>query len=897
MVDTFFIDSSGEVVPVPADQVAGASQLGWVPASPKQIEDYQLDQKYGGAGEGAKAFAEHAASAVTLGLSDVAERATGLSTPEAMAGREKAHPIASVAGTAAGIIAPLAADAVGIPTGPAAIAKLGEATTTAVRAALPAETAIGRIAARAVASGAGSAIEGAAYGVGQVVHEAALGDPDLTAQTALGTIGLSSIFAGGLGAGGGFLAGAMPEIVPRDLGAKVSSLLEQSEGHSNLNATNARPGEIRKIFTSKGEENATRIGVEARDLGIIRNPFTDSPDAIFERAGQVKSEQGQVLERILGETAPGGPVTNFEAIRGDVENPIVKALKSQGSTVAIGEQFEAMLNRFGEAYGERELDLNGLWKLKQDIGDFIYRQGKVIDPWAKELNTPLKRVYDHIDSLIGDGIKEGGGSEAVAAWREANRNFEVAATLERLAQKGIERSAENNALHLSGQVGTLAGAVAGGPGAGAALGTASELARRRGASALGWAARNLRHLVDGGEVEAVVNKTASAISAERAAGIDTIAPAVAADEASKLAAVEGVRAPVPGSPVQAAETNALQVGAQVDAEKLRRIEAGRKPGTGGSANVAEANARADALRTAEAMGQDQGVAQRPAPAPGEADRMAQALGLKAAPTSSAPEKVATLATLERMNAQAQAKIRTGVAAVLRGSARAGRGEAEAGIASSFGRSPDEAQATFNRRAAQVRQLANDPALMQAKLMGQTGDWQDHAPNTAQALQIRTANAISFLASKLPQTGQAGPLAGKAAPNRADISKFTRYYEAVQKPLGVLKQAAAGTLTPEAIEALSVVYPKLYDQMRAQVVAKMGGRSNIPYQQKLMLSMLVGQDLDGSMASAARNFAVYMRPTAAPAQQRGPSKGVPRAAKFTLASRTLTDSQASAQRRP
>lgn len=792
MDDQFFIDSSGEVTPVPADQAAGAAQLGWVPASPKQVADYQLEQKYGTPGQGAVAFGEHAASAATMGLSDVAERALGV-PPEGMAGREKANPVASGVGTAAGVVAPLVATMGGSAvesaaelSAPALIAKAGSATADAVRAALPVgETAVGRIAARAASSGAGSAIEGAAYGLGQVVHEAALGDPDLTAQSALGTIGLSTILAGGLGAAGGFLSEAMPEILPRDLGAKVSDLLAQSEGHSNLNATNARPGEIRKVFTAKGEESATKIGLEARDLGIIRNPFTDSPEAIASRATTVKAQAGQALDRIVSEAAPEAMQTGFGAIRSDVEAPIVKALKAQGSTFAVGEQFEALLDRYGQAYEGRTLDLNDLWKLKQDVGDFIYRQGKVIDPWAKELNTPLKRVYDHIDGLIESGIKDASGADAVKAWTDANRTFEVSSTMERLAQKGIERSAENNAVHLTGQVGTMAGLVAGGPVGGAAMGAASEAVRRRGASALGWAARSLREAIDGEAVGAVVNKTADAIAAERHAGDDLIAHAA----------------------------------------------------------------------------------------------------------GTAPEKVATLGLLERLNRSTQTKITTGISAVLRGGVTAGRGEAEAGIASAFGRSPEDARAAFQKRAAQVRQLNSDPALMQGKLQAQTEDWHEHAPNTAQALQVTTARAVSFLASKLPVQGGAGPLAGKGAPSRNEVSKFGRYYKAVQHPLSVLKQAAAGTLTPEAIEALQTVYPQLYEQMKATAVAKMAGRSNIPYRQKLMLSMLVGQDLDGSMASAARNFALYA------SQPTGPARGVTKAGKITLANRMLTPSQASAQRKP
>lgn len=782
MADQLFIDTSGEVTPVASDDVAGAVRLGWVPASAQQAQDFALEQQYGGAAEGAKAFGEHAASAATLGLSDLAERAAGVD-PAAMAAREKVHPVASGLGTAAGIAAPLLA---GVPSAPTAIARLGEGTAGAVRAALPAgEGVVSRLAAKAAASGAGSAIEGAAYGAGQVVHESALGDPDLTAQSALGTIGLSAVLAGGLGGAGSFLGEALPEIMPHDLGAKVSDLLSKAEGHSNLNATNARPGEIRKVFTAKGEESATKIGLEARDLGIIRNPFTDSPDSIAERAGIVKTEQGSTLQRLVDEAAPDALRTTFDTVRADVEPPILKALKSQGSTFAVGEQFEALLDRFGQAYEGRDLDLSGLWKLKQDIGDFIYKQGKVIDPWAKELNTPLKRVYDHLDQLVENGIREGSGREAVSAWAQANRGFEVASTMERLAQKGIERSAENNAVHLTGQVGAMAGLVAGGAPGAVVLGIGSEAVRRRGSSALGWAARALRESIEPDAIEAVASKTAEAIASQR-------------------------------------------------------------------------------MATAGAV-----------------DTFAQAAGTD-------PEKVATLSLLERLNQRTQSRIETGISSVLRGAPRAGRGEVEAGIARAFGKSPDDARSAFTKRTAQVRQLASDPQLMQSRLEGQTDDWHDHAPNTAQALQITTARAVSFLASKLPAVGGAGPLTGKGAPSRSEMSKFNRYYEAIQNPLGVLKQAAAGTLTPEAIEALREVYPHLYEKMKATAIEKMGKASSIPYTQKLMLSMLLGQDLDGSLMSAARNFALYAMPRPQPLPNQ-------KAGKMTLASRTLTPSQASAQR--
>src|SRR5206468_727699 len=97
-----------------------------------------------------------------------------------------------------------------------------------------------------------------------------------------------------------------------------------------------------------------------------------------------------------------------------------------------------------------------------------------------------------------------------------------------------------------------------------------------------------------------------------------------------------------------------------------------------------------------------------------------------------------------------------------------------------------------------------------------------APNTAQALQVTSARGVAFLASKLPQNAGAGPLSQKWTPTRAETSKFNRYYEAVNRPTSILKQAAAGTLTPEAIEAVATVYPELYAKIRGAIVEKLAG---------------------------------------------------------------------------
>lgn len=946
MADQFFIDSSGEVVPVPADQAAGAAQLGWVPASPKQVSDYQLEQKYGTPGQGAIAFGEHAASAATMGLSDVAERALRVSTPEAMAGREKANPVASGAGTAVGVVAPLIAtmgasapEAAGPLaraaelSAPSLIAKVGGATTDAVRAALPVgETAIGRIAARAASSGAGSAIEGAAYGLGQVVHEEALGDPDLTAQRALATVGLSAALGGGMGFALGGAEGALPEVARKgkeiigdafrkgesaigDLFKGSSSttgtdgnvatlmldhkqeihLLEQQIPGIADEISNTTPEMAKFILDNQGQFAAMEKAFPGTTKQLARtSPETAQylldnwPKIITDPQERVKIASGLTdgMQKVVDTTNDILRRANTELRPAETESLLNGThLSSDGSALewvdkdqalnaagrignAVSKAAEAMRaepDLFAPSYA-RQLEVifdglkrditsestpaelfNRLRVLRQSIDEHIPFTKDMASVGLSERNAinQLKTLRSAVRSSLRDegvwgaaGVRQAAFDDAQSEWLSlTKKGGDFNSKFMRKAQGTGGVSYEIKPTKLNTWL--------------------NQMADARGEDfAATW----------GRTMEAAKNVLDEVERSARAAGVqDFDRPAVESviNKSAELTADARQRAAV------------TQVKNQLDP----RMSWGSMP-------VASSPVRDVAMKGLQFL------------APGYVTSAVKATMNVAGQATSVPRAVATLAALERMGGAVSRKIDSGISMLLRGGSRAGqigRGEVEAGIASAFGRSPEDARAAFQKRAAQVRQLNNDPTLMQGKLQAQTEDWHEHAPNTAQALQVTTARAVAFLASKLPVQGGAGPLAGKAAPSRSEISKFTRYYEAVQHPLSVLKQAAAGTLTPEAVEALQTVYPDIYEQVKATAIAKMAGRSNIPYRQKLMLSMLVGQDLDGSMASAARNFALYASQPTGP--MKPPGRGAPKDSKITLATRMLTPSQASAQRKP
>jgi hypothetical protein len=263
-----------------------------------------------------------------------------------------------------------------------------------------------------------------------------------------------------------------------------------------------------------------------------------------------------------------------------------------------------------------------------------------------------------------------------------------------------------------------------------------------------------------------------------------------------------------------------------------------------------------------------------------------------------PEKtVRVLAALERTNATIGRKIEAAASTLVRAGARAasvGRAEVSAGIGKVFGKPPEAAAATFAKRLDHINDLANNPAALQAALERQTDGVHEHAPDTAVALNTATSRAVAFLASKAPQQVKNG-IMPPLPPSAADVARFHRYYEAVERPHDILKQAAAGTLTPEAVEAVRTVYPEMFEkQIVPAIMSKLAEVKSVPYRSRLMIGMLLGQDVDGSMtaASVAANQATLSGPSVAPSQRK-PGKPHPTTAgagKVSLSSRFLTPGQ-------
>lgn len=202
------------------------------------------------------------------------------------------------------------------------------------------------------------------------------------------------------------------------------------------------------------------------------------------------------------------------------------------------------------------------------------------------------------------------------------------------------------------------------------------------------------------------------------------------------------------------------------------------------------------------------------------------------------------------------------------------------------------EAAHAQRVDEVQRLASDPAAL-ADRLAKNGGVGHVAPGIAAAQAETASGVVSFLSAKAQHPLPAGPLAPPWMFSDAERHQFLEALGVAQAPLSVLKHAQAGTMTPGQVQALKAMYPKLAEDISTRALAKLSGR-DVPYRQRLMLGLLTGTDVDGTMSgmAIARNQAAIKGPSQKPSNSMGGGKAAGKGSQaLTLAQRTATPSEA------
>jgi hypothetical protein len=199
------------------------------------VREVNLEKKFGDSP--VRTFAESAASAISLGLSDQALVKSGIVSPEALRERRERNETAAVTGEVAGIVGGVLAS--GGTSAAARAASIG--VKAASKAGLAAEKFIAKslgnvvsqsgnkalarqVVEKMIVKGAGSAVEGALYGAGKLNSDLALGTAEFNSSNVAAHLGTGALLGGALGAS----IGALSKVsVPVFKGNKVTDFVSK----------------------------------------------------------------------------------------------------------------------------------------------------------------------------------------------------------------------------------------------------------------------------------------------------------------------------------------------------------------------------------------------------------------------------------------------------------------------------------------------------------------------------------------------------------------------------------------------------------------------------------------------------------------------------------------------
>lgn len=265
--------------------------------------------------------------------------------------------------------------------------------------------------------------------------------------------------------------------------------------------------------------------------------------------------------------------------------------------------------------------------------------------------------------------------------------------------------------------------------------------------------------------------------------------------------------------------------------------------------------------------------------------------------SSEPETVAALSQFGKANKQVQDRVDKLAGSLVSGK-RLARSEAAA-IAAHESRGHGD----FAAEMQQVRQLANNPELMQKYIAAAIGDVHEHAPAVAQAAAIHMAKSINHLNTTFPAKPKMGPLGPVLRESKSEAFKYKKVKSAIDRPSVLMRHAILGTLTQEQVDAVKATAPERLAQMQKAILDKVTEHPHsVPYAARMAMRMLMGQDMDGTAAqqAIASSQAIYKMPSAkngenstGPGAMKSTQTGL---SKLKVSNRMMTPGQGAESRR-
>lgn len=785
---------TGEPGTIPSDHAADAFKSGVnYDPSTNQIERIKTEENSGFV-KGAEAFGAGAARGATLGLSDVAMPALGISSKDQLADLQKYRPGWSGAGELAGAVGSIAAAPEIGPVG--LISKAGKAATEASEVAglnlagrgLEATGLGGNPLAAKVLSTAnqvgahaiGSAVEGSLYsGIGNSISEAALGDPDLNGQKVLSNFGYGALFGGALG---GALKGA--EIaVPEALTAAKEGIVSLKNTLIGSGVDDA--GLVGKVLPENLSEalanRATNLGKDqlkelventSKDLSTVHNNIQTTLRKLNDEI------RPQETDALINTADPQKVIGARQEIINSL-NQAVKTMRDEpelysgGAARKIELYRDGLVNKLGKDMDDPAAIFSRLKDLKQELNSKVF--GK-IPTSAEEASIKLmQNVSAKINSTLKDPDIFGHAGASLAAHDEMLSKY----------YKFVP------------------------PGSKATDFTKAFMKKTiRGGNKASWE-------FDPTKVERVL-KTGGTITGEAKMNLLNEYYKTLQQLPEHL---ENTYASVPNERFDPKQLSNILENSKASANEAQEKYQKTLGNKGGRGILGEHYALAMSL-THPVLG-----------------AAVEAYNIARNPLSFSNK----LAALERITNNVSNKIGRGAAAIFNPSIKtAGK---YAGI---LGGMTSERHTGLSDK---ISEYQSNPEKLMNHLAENTDDLHKFAPDTSTGVQSAAARATQFLASKLPPKSS-NPFSEKYEPSAFELAKFDRYHSIIEKPISALSQVRDNTLNPETVETLSIVYPKLYDEMKQavqmQAAKAIQNKQKLSFQTKQSISQFLQSPIDESL---------------------------------------------------
>jgi hypothetical protein len=855
------INPDGKLVAIPQTQFEEAQGLGYQMAPQETVEAAKKEAKYGTPIEQAKTFGEGAASALTFGASTAAELATGKVRKEDIEGRREVNPATHFGGALTGIGGSLF-------LGPAGAANIVAHAGEAGAEAIGLGAAEAGLASKIGASAVKGAVENAMIQSGDEVSKMLTSDnPSDAAQSAAVNIGLAGLIGGGIGGG----MSAVSPLWKLTNGSKVGKLLGalkdkmggiEGQAPDVLDDTIAKSGldlkpevkaslskdpTFRQMAETLRQSDTTKSGLEYQQS--LKQFQKDASDALA-------SSVGRSPEEVL----PKSEISEYESGK-NISKILADELESKSGPIA--KKFEELKSKYSDV--ELPQTVNG--QVAENIGQLVQREGWYVSPSSEimgEVNRALKEV-PNLKTLkdLTHYITQVGSNTADFT----NPSLMRAGAL----MKGVLKDAESEVVtsKLGAEAPHLIGEHAAARTAWKDVSALKDALDARlklpGGDSIGSFLKNLREVgQEGGE------KIIRKLSAKDADLINTLKESFpqtaetlrqyhlndllgkAADRATEGEAINA-KAFFKGIDKMSPELRdfVLSPESQEKISAIKSISEGLESKTHNFSNTA---------RTIDKLWDS---------IPGSA------LGLATALTTHNPLLGFLMAPLTKwLGRDVPDATRLGLLKFLGSDSKLDSEGFKAMV--DFIEHVQKGESIMNKSAKNLFKSGvevlpqalipsdKDKQNLSKKIDSLNEDNKDllniggktahYLPQHGEALGQLGASAVNYISSQKPQNPQQAPLDTKIKPTDIQKAVYDRTLEIAQQPLVVLNSIKTGNLTPHDVQALTNIYPALYQRLKSKVYNNLieahSKDVNIPYKTRLNLAMFLGEPLDSTMSPQA-----------------------------------------------